>query len=93
MSERFEPLADTRPDDSAWPDAVWPPSADTRLVGNFVELRRSESADAAELFAALDDEDVWRHVAGRPRDAAEMAALIAQKQQLPRQPATWRVLG
>lgn len=77
--ERFVPLGDPRPDAMAWATALWPPAADVVLENEFVRLTPSSSADAAELFAALDDDAVWAHVAGRPRDSAGMAALIEWK--------------
>lgn len=76
---RFRPPADTRPADRPWPEAVWPPAADTVLAGKWVELRQSQPADAPALFAALDLPEVWEHVAGRPSDPAAMAALIDRK--------------
>lgn len=76
--DRFQPPADSRPEDQPWPAATWPP-ADVVLSGRFVELRPSRLTDAAELFAALDHDDVWRHVAGRPATAAEMSELITRK--------------
>jgi RimJ/RimL family protein N-acetyltransferase len=45
--------------------------------------------DAAELFAALDDDRVWRHLAGRPGDADGWAALIAGR--APQAWCTWIV--
>ena len=77
--ERFRPLSDPRPDAVAWPLVVWPPAADAVLENEFLRLEPSQVDDAAELFAALDDAAVWAHVAGRPRDAAGMAALIEWK--------------
>jgi len=76
---RFDAAQDTRPVDAAWPSASWPVLADTVLRGNFVEVRPSVAADSAELFEALDHDQVWTHVAGRPVNTAEMAALIAWK--------------
>jgi RimJ/RimL family protein N-acetyltransferase len=57
----------------------WPPPEDVRLRGEVVELtpvRPDESA--GPLFAALDHDDVWRHVAGRPRDPEQLRALLAR---------------
>lgn len=78
----FEPIADARPSDSAWPDAIWPPAHEGVLRNDFVELRPSVDDDAVELFQALNHDSVWMHVKGRPADAAEMAELIRTKQQL-----------
>lgn len=55
----------------------WPPNADAALTGEWVELRPTVVADASELFDALDDEAVWRHLtASRPGAPAEMAAIV-----------------
>jgi RimJ/RimL family protein N-acetyltransferase len=78
----FQPLADSRPNDSAWGKVVWPPASDVSLRNEFVELRHSVTADAAELFTALNHDNVWAHVKGRPADVAEMVGLIETKQNL-----------
>jgi RimJ/RimL family protein N-acetyltransferase len=71
---RFDPVADSRPDDVPWPAMSWPPAGDTELRGGTVVLTQFEpTRDAAELFTALDSGVVWRHVAGRPGDPAAMA--------------------
>lgn len=87
MSElpRFEHVADPRPDAVAWGTAVWPPAEDVVLENEFIELQPSVAADAAELFAALDHDAVWAHVAGRPADVEGMARLIEWKRAEP----TW----
>lgn len=77
--ERFVPLVDPRPHAQAWPPAVWPPAAGAVLENEFVRLTPSHAEDAAEMFAVLDHDAVWAHVAGRPRDAAGMAASIEWK--------------
>jgi len=59
MSERFNPITDPRPADTAWPTVVWPVADDTVLQGNFVELRRTTVEDAPALALALQDEAVW----------------------------------
>ena len=77
--ERFAPVDDARPDDTPWPAMSWPPPPDTLLHGNVVELSPVDpERDAADLFAALDHDRVWRHVAGRPREAGEFAELLAR---------------
>ena len=75
---RFDAAQDTRPVDAAWPSASWPVPADTVLQGNFVEVRPSVAADDAELFEALDHDQVWTHVAGRPATTAAAARLTAR---------------
>jgi len=55
----------------------WPPAPDTELRGGTVVLTPAvPERDAGDLFRALDDDAVWRHVAGRPRDAAAMATVL-----------------
>ena len=77
MTEPFETIADTRPDDTAWAPLAWPPAADTVLEGTTIRLvPLVPERDAAELFAVLDHDAVWTHVAGRPATAAEYAASL-----------------
>lgn len=76
---RFDPVPDPRPQDRPWPAMTWPPSAGTVLRGEVVELVPLDPPrDAEGLFTALDSDEVWRHVAGRPRDAGHFAELLAQ---------------
>jgi RimJ/RimL family protein N-acetyltransferase len=76
-AERFSPVPDPRPDDSPWPAMTWPPAPDTELRGGTVVLTPAvPDRDAGELFPALDDDTVWRHVPGRPRDAAAMTRVL-----------------
>jgi RimJ/RimL family protein N-acetyltransferase len=71
------PLADPRPNDPPWAPLRWPPAADTVLTGSVVELRPVDvDDDVDELFTALDHDEVWRHVAGRPIDPAAYAATL-----------------
>lgn len=85
MSElpRFDPRPDPRPDDPPYPTTAersWPVPAETTLTGRFVELSVSQvERDAFALFATLDSDAVWAHVAGRPADADGMAHLIRGK--------------
>lgn len=73
----FEPLADPRPGDPAWPEALWPVPDDTVLSRGALELRLASALDAAELFDALDEEAVWAHVRGRPQTVGELADSLA----------------
>jgi N-acetyltransferase len=74
---RFTPRIDSRPADVVWPRMPWPPAPDVRLRGQFVELSQADAErDGAELFAALDHDAVWQHLAGRPTDAAGYARLL-----------------
>jgi len=71
---RFQPVPDPRPDDKPWPDMVWPVPDGARLRGETVRLTTVDpSADAGELFAALDADAVWAHLPWRPRAASEFA--------------------
>ena len=77
---RFTPPADTRPDDRAWPELVWPVPDGCAPAGPWVRLSRVDpDADAAELFAALDDDRVWAHLAGRPADPASLSGTLRHR--------------
>lgn len=80
----WESVAVADPREAAWPVPVWPPPEGTVLRGRYVELAASDpDRDGEELFAALDHDAVWAHVAGRPADAAGMRALIEGKRADP----------
>lgn len=67
----FEPVADARPGDAAWPRMSWPPSPGVVLAGEGVEVRPAvPERDGPALQAALADAAVWRHVPGRLESAA-----------------------
>ena len=73
----FEPVADPRPHDEPWPVMAWPPVYGLELPGSTVHLRPAvPAADAPAAFAALDDDRVWAHVAGRPADPAGWEARL-----------------
>lgn len=76
---RFEPRVDSRPFDSAWPSASWPIEQDLELRGTTVSLRAFDRTDADELFAALDDDQVWTHVAGRPTRPEGLEQLLSTR--------------
>jgi RimJ/RimL family protein N-acetyltransferase len=68
----------------------WPPPNEFELSGDTVLLRpASAERDAAELFAALDDDRVWTHLAGRPADAQGWATVLAGR--APQLWCTWIV--
>jgi N-acetyltransferase len=72
MTTRFRTISDARPDDRPWPEMVWPVAPDVTLAGDSVELSLVDlSRDGGALFAALDDDRVWTHMAVRPRSAEE----------------------
>ncbi len=80
-SDRFSPIVDARPEDTAWPAMLWPPAPGIRLTGHTVELSPCDpDRDAEPLFRALDHDDVWRHLAGRPRDPHACAAGLKSMQ-------------
>jgi RimJ/RimL family protein N-acetyltransferase len=77
---RFEPIPDPRPADAPWPSLAWPPAV-ARLAGTVIELVPCvPERDASALFRVLDDDEVWRHVPGRPRDPAQFMSALAQRQ-------------
>jgi len=58
---------------------TWPSAPEVFLRGRYVELTRVQPAEhAPALFAALDFDPVWQHVAGRPRDAETYARTLQQ---------------
>lgn len=70
----FTPIEDPRPRDGVWPDMAWPVPAAIRLHGRAVVLTPTDvESEAAQLYAALDHDQVWAHVDGRPASAAELA--------------------
>ncbi|MDX6630197.1 MAG: N-acetyltransferase [Gaiellales bacterium] len=74
----FEPVADSRPDDRPWPPLTWPLEPDVKLAGQIVEVTLFErDRDAEALFAALDHDAVWAHVAGRPADPSSYGDALA----------------
>jgi RimJ/RimL family protein N-acetyltransferase len=80
---------DPRANDSPWPRMVWPPAPDTVLAGSVVTLTRYAEGDAEPLFAALEDDRVWRHLPLRPGGAAELGEWVARRQREGR--VTWVV--
>jgi RimJ/RimL family protein N-acetyltransferase len=71
----FTPRVDARPDDVVWPEALWPPAPDTALEGDTVRMTPTVDGDLPELWAAMDDEQVWRHLPSpRPADVQAMRA-------------------
>lgn len=81
---RFEPVADPRPDDEPWPDLIWPVPAGTELVGETVRLTPVDpAADAAELFRVLDRDAVWAHIPFRPRDLRAFDEFLTSWQAMP----------
>jgi RimJ/RimL family protein N-acetyltransferase len=56
----------------------WPPAE--RLTGSVVELSAClPDRDAEPLFQALNHDDVWRHLSGRPRSAEQCASLLDKR--------------
>lgn len=77
---RFEPPPDPRPDDDVWPPMTWPPPPDIELTGRTVCVRPADpDRDAAGLFAALDDPQLWAHVRGRPADPDAWAQTLRDR--------------
>ena len=73
----FEAIRDARPDDAPWGTMTWPPAAGTVLSGCGVSLTPCvPEADAPALFEALNRDEVWRHLAGRPRTPDEYLATL-----------------
>jgi RimJ/RimL family protein N-acetyltransferase len=90
----FAPVPDSRPVDAPWPEMTWPPAAGVVLRGRVVELAPADPArDAAALFTALDSDEVWRHVAGRPRDPDDHARVLARSLAAARLPWVVRLVA
>ena len=77
--------------DSVWPQAQWPPPHE--LVGDHVRLSQFVTEDGAELFAALDHDACWAHVAGRPHSVAQYVETLSQASAVGRWPWVVRVDG
>lgn len=91
-NERFGLVQDARPKDVPWPVMTWPPPPDIRLPGRLVEVVPAvRQRDAEELFRALDDDRVWRHLAGRPLSPQAYAARLAQQRAAGALPWTVRL--
>lgn len=75
---RFEPVPDARPDDQSWAEMVWPIPADVELKGATVTVTPLDPArDSAELFEALDRDEVWAHVPQRPTSPAHFEDVLS----------------
>jgi RimJ/RimL family protein N-acetyltransferase len=76
---RFEPVEDARPNDSAQPAMLWPPSV-ARLKGNVVELTPCvPDRDAEPLFELLATDAIWQHMPGRPRTAQAYSDILTSR--------------
>ncbi|WP_223690246.1 GNAT family N-acetyltransferase [Leifsonia poae] len=73
------PIEDQRPRDEPWQEFGWPLDPNAELHGRVVTLTgvHDPEKDAAELFAALDDDRVWAFLAGRPASPAALAEQLA----------------
>jgi RimJ/RimL family protein N-acetyltransferase len=79
----FEPVADPRPDDTVWPEMVWPPASGTELSGRFVRVTPVDpDRDADGLFRALDDDRVWAHLSNRPASIDGVRGRMAARPDL-----------
>jgi len=79
---RWKPVGDARPHDDPWPEMTWPPPDGTTLRGTVVDARPFEAyRDAEALFAAVDHDAVWEHVAGRPDDSAALAETMRRRRE------------
>lgn len=79
---RFVPIDDSRPDDVAWPQMLFPVPADVHLSGSLVTVQRFDpDRDAVGLFEALDHESVWTHLTyGHPADAGALRDELSRAQ-------------
>ena len=73
----------------AAPDPDWPPPAE--LGAGEIRLTAFTAGDAPALFAVLDDDAVWEHMAGRPASAEDLVAAMAAAPAAGRHPwVVWR---
>lgn len=86
----FEPRSDPRPADLPWGSVTWPVPEGTVLRIGAVSLARSTAEDAYALFRALDGDEVWAHVRGRPQTADELARSLVDAPGTGRYPWTVR---
>ena len=86
-------LIDPRPDDNPWPECLWPVPAETILTGVHLTITAFQRSDAAELFTALDHDDVWTFVRGRPTDAESYARTLEAAPEAGRWPWVVRRQG
>ncbi len=88
----FVPVVDARPVDVPWGALAWPPPV-APVRGRSVEVAPLDvRRDADDLFAALDHDVVWEHVAGRPDSSDSYAARLGEQQALGRFPWVVRLL-
>ena len=72
----FEPRPDPRPGDARWPSVRWPIDPTTVLERGPVRLRLSTPGDGRSLFDALDHDECWTHVRGRPESEDDVVQSI-----------------
>ncbi len=73
----FRAKEDARPDDSPWPQAVWPMPEGVELAGRVVTLRQVTPADHEDLLQALAPAEIWAHLpTPPPRDTEMMTELV-----------------
>ena len=72
----FAPRIDPRPGDTPWPTAQWPIDPTTVLERGPVRLRLSTPGDGRALFDALDHDECWTHVRGRPESEDDVVQAI-----------------
>lgn len=71
---RFVAKEDSRPNDIVWPKVIWPVDKNTILTGQTVQVTCQNESDFPELFAALDDDELWQFAVSRPKSVDEMLA-------------------
>ena len=62
--------------DAPVPQARWAWDDATILTFGDIDLRPTTASDADGLFGALDHNEVWTHVKGRPRSVDEWAQIV-----------------
>lgn len=59
-----------------WVPPMWPMPEDLVLTWGEVTLAAARPMDAIELFTALDHDEVWTHVRGRPASVDQLRSTI-----------------
>lgn len=71
-------LEDSRPNDTPWRDARWVPIDAVALQHGSVTVRAAVASDATGLLSALDHDECWHHVVGRPAASESVVSVIEE---------------
>lgn len=80
----FEPRVDPRQNDIPWPQVQWPIDRSIVLTCGNISLHLASPRDALGLFEALDHDECWAHVKGRPESEDDIVQTILDAQKMGR---------